>query len=227
MTRIVLYSGAHLLLRRLQAALRRDAAFQVLPACGAVAALVAAAEEAGPVLVLADLAPEAISPVLAEMRDRAPLARTVLWAETISTETAMEAMKQGARGILRKTLPADLQVKCLRKVNAGELWFEKALAESVPAAQIHLDAGDARLISLLSEGLRNWEIAATLEIPESSVQEMLQRLFRTLGVKDRFELALFGLKNLPQHPRTVSPADAACRRDSSGVFRAPLAPTLQ
>ncbi len=226
MTRIVLYSGAHLLLRRLRKALRRDAAFQVLPACDTVAALVATAA-AGPVLVLADLAPEAISPVLAEMRDRAPLARTVLWAETISTETAMEVMKQGARGILRKTLPADLQVNCLRKVNSGELWFEKALAEVMPAAQLDLDPRDARLISLLSEGLRNWEIAATLEIPEAGVQPMLQRLFHTLGVKDRFELALFGLKNLPRHPRTVSPADTACGRSSSEVFRAPLAPTLQ
>ncbi len=52
-------------------------------------------------------------------------------------------------------------------------------------------------MSLLSQGLKNKEIAATLFISEGTVKVYLSRLFQKLGVKDRFELALFGLKNMP------------------------------
>jgi hypothetical protein len=61
-------------------------------------------------------------------------------------------------------------------------------------------------VSLLSQGLKNKEIATTLMISEGTVKVYLSRLFQKVGVKDRFELALFGLKNLstgqlPAHER--------------------------
>jgi DNA-binding CsgD family transcriptional regulator len=106
-------------------------------------------------------------------------------------------MGLGVRGILRKTLPTDLQVKCLQKVQAGELWFEKALTDSfLCARRVALTQREGQLVSLLSQGLKNKEIATTLMISEGTVKVYLSRLFQKVGVKDRFELALFGLKNL-------------------------------
>ena len=123
--------------------------------------------------------------------------RIVLWVNTISTELAFQAMGLGVRGILRKTLPTDLQVKCLQKVQAGELWFEKALTDSfLCARRVALTQREGQLVSLLSQGLKNKEIASTLMISEGTVKVYLSRLFQKVGVKDRFELALFGLKNL-------------------------------
>ena len=55
---------------------------------------------------------------------------------------------------------------------------------------------EGQLVSLLSQGLKNKEIATTLMISEGTVKVYLSRLFQKVGVKDRFELALFGLKNL-------------------------------
>ena len=116
---------------------------------------------------------------------------------SISTELAFQAMGLGVRGILRKTLPTDLQVKCLQKVQAGELWFEKALTDSfLCARRVALTQREGQLVSLLSQGLKNKEIATTLMISEGTVKVYLSRLFQKVGVKDRFELALFGLKNL-------------------------------
>ena len=51
-------------------------------------------------------------------------------------------------------------------------------------------------MALLAQGLRNKEIAFSLQIGEGTVKVYLSRLFRKLGVSDRFELALYGLKNL-------------------------------
>ena len=44
--------------------------------------------------------------------------------------------------------------------------------------------------------MKNKEIATALTISEGTVKVYLSRLFQKLGVKDRFELALYGLKNL-------------------------------
>jgi DNA-binding CsgD family transcriptional regulator len=121
-------------------------------------------------------------------------------------------MGLGVRGILRKTLPTDLQVKCLQKVQAGELWFEKALTDSfLCARRVALTQREGQLVSLLSQGLKNKEIATTLMISEGTVKVYLSRLFQKVGVKDRFELALFGLKNLstgqlPSHEKGMRPA---------------------
>jgi DNA-binding NarL/FixJ family response regulator len=123
--------------------------------------------------------------------------RIVLWVNSISTELAFQAMGLGVSGILRKTLPAETQVKCLQKVQVGELWFEKALTDSFLCAhRVALTKREGQLVSLLSQGLRNKEIAGTLGISEGTVKVYMSRLFQKVGVKDRFELALFGLKNL-------------------------------
>ena len=55
---------------------------------------------------------------------------------------------------------------------------------------------EGKLVSLLSQGLKNKEIATTLMIPEGTVKVCLPRLFQKVGVKDPVASALFGLKNL-------------------------------
>jgi DNA-binding CsgD family transcriptional regulator len=83
-------------------------------------------------------------------------------------------------------------------VAEGGLWFEETLKTSFSNAKaVALTRRESQLVSLLSHGLKNKEIASTLFITEGTVKVYLSRLFQKLGVKDRFELALYGLKNLP------------------------------
>jgi DNA-binding NarL/FixJ family response regulator len=134
-------------------------------------------------------------------------AHLVLWVNSISTELAFQAMSLGVRGILRKTLPMELQVKCLQKVQAGELWLEKSLTDSfLCARRVTLTNREGQLVTLLAQGRKNKEIATALMISEGTVKVYLSRLFQKVGVKDRFEMALFGLKNLStgQLPTTTA-----------------------
>jgi len=63
-------------------------------------------------------------------------------------------------------------------------------------------------LALLVQGLKNKEIAAALNISEGTVKAYLTTLFEKVGAKDRFELALFGMKNLGSlHERVHEPAD--------------------
>jgi len=197
MTRILLYSDEPILAKGLESVLRQVEGFDLLPTCGSVASLVEQMAQGSPELVLMDLTHEITFAVLNELKHAMMSCKIVLWVNSISTELAFQAMGLGVRGILRKTLPTDLQVKCLQKVQAGELWFEKALTDSfLCARRVALTQREGQLVSLLSQGLKNKEIASTLLISEGTVKVYLSRLFQKVGVKDRFELALFGLKNL-------------------------------
>jgi two-component system response regulator DesR len=197
MTRILLYSDEPILAKGLESVLRQVEGFELLPTCITLAGLMEQIGQGSPDLVLMDLTPEITFAVLSEMKHAMANSKIVLWVNTISTELAFQAMGLGVRGILRKTLPTELQVKCLQKVQAGELWFEKALTDSfLCARRVALTQREGQLVSLLSQGLKNKEIATTLMISEGTVKVYLSRLFQKVGVKDRFELALFGLKNL-------------------------------
>jgi len=197
MTRILLYSDEPILAKGLESVLRQVDGFDLLPTCTSVTGVMETVAQGSPDLVLLDLTSEITFAVLTELKHALGNSKIVLWVNNISTELAFQAMGLGVRGILRRTLPTDLQVKCLQKVQAGELWFEKALTDSfLCARRVALTQREGQLVSLLSQGLKNKEIATTLMISEGTVKVYLSRLFQKVGVKDRFELALFGLKNL-------------------------------
>jgi DNA-binding NarL/FixJ family response regulator len=123
--------------------------------------------------------------------------KIVLWVHSVSTELALQAMSLGIRGIISKTLPIDTLIRCLMRVSGGELWFDKTLTDSIMSTRRYsLTRREGQLVTLLSQGLKNKEIATALLICEGTVKVYLSRLFQKLNVKDRFELALFGLKNL-------------------------------
>lgn len=197
MPRIVLYSDQPILAMGLESVLCRAPGFELAGICPTVPVLMQRLAADEPDIALLDLTPEVTFGALSDLRRAIAHCKIVLWVNTISTELAFQAMGLGVRGILRKTLPAELQVKCLQKVHAGELWFEKALTDSfLSARRVALTQREGQLVSLLTQGLKNKEIATTLMISEGTVKVYLSRLFQKVGVKDRFELALFGLKNL-------------------------------
>jgi len=180
-------------------------------------------EEHKPELLLIDLTSDVNFAVLSSLHQIARQARIVLWVHAISTELALQAMSLGIRGILRKTLPTETLVRCLTRVHEGELWFEKALTDSIMTARRYsLTRREGQLVTLLAQGLKNKEIATALNISEGTVKVYLSRLFQKLGVKDRFELALYGLKNLAPGASSVdSGSDDSTRRPMAPMWQPP------
>jgi DNA-binding NarL/FixJ family response regulator len=138
--------------------------------------------------------------LLQMLHRESPVSHVVLWLHDIAAESAFRAKEWGVRGILRKSLPADLILKCVRKVHEGELWFEKTLTDTFLSGRtVRVSRRENQLITLVSQGLKNKEIASVMEISEGTVKVYLSRLFEKVGVRDRFELALFGLRSA-SHP---------------------------
>jgi DNA-binding NarL/FixJ family response regulator len=207
MSKILLCSDEPILAKGLETTLREVEGFELLPTCMNLTEVVDGIAQYAPDLVLLDLTPSVTFAVLNDLKQYKSSAHLILWVNSISTELAFQAMGLGVRGILRKTLPMDLQIKCLQKVRAGELWFEKSLTDSfLCARRVTLTNREGQLVTLLAQGLKNKEIATALMISEGTVKVYLSRLFQKVGVKDRFEMALFGLKNLSggQLPATTA-----------------------
>src|SRR5271170_8403815 len=72
---------------------------------------------------------------------------------------------------------------------------------------VSLSKRQSELVGLLTQGLKNKEIAAALGISEGTVKAYLTTLFEKVGAKDRFELALFGMRNLGNVHEAVAERD--------------------
>jgi DNA-binding NarL/FixJ family response regulator len=208
MARVLLLTDEPVLAAGFASVLSSAPGFDTVAVCAGSADLPAAVQSHRPDVLLIDLTPDVTFGILTQLRREYPMARLVLWVRSISTELAYQAMEMGVRGVLRKTLSPELLAKCLNKVSEGELWFDKTLTASfLSAKMVTLTKRESQLVGLLSQGLKNKEIATTLSISEGTVKVYLSRLFQKVGVKDRFELALYGLRNL-QNVGSAEPAPA-------------------
>jgi two-component system nitrate/nitrite response regulator NarL len=219
--RLLLYSDAPILAAGLTDLLRGTEGFELASVCSSLTELRSAAASIEPHIVLMDFTSEIPGDMLAQLDTGLTRRNVVLWVYEIAAETALHAMSRGVRGILRSTLAPDLIIRCLQKVHEGELWFEKALVDDyMEARRAGLTGREVQLIRLLSLGLKNREIATTLAITEGTVKVYLSRLFQKLGVKDRFELALYGMKNPGSSALRLR--EAPPRRPRRGPNRLPL-----
>lgn len=146
-------------------------------------------------VLLWNVTPECNVHNVSRVEQVAPQCKVVLWVHSISLDRALEAVQAGVRGILQRTLPQDVLIKCLHKVACGEVWLDQTLSWQLLAhPSPHLSRREGQLIEALIHGLKNKEIATRLGITENSVKVYVSRLLHKLRLKDRFELALFGLK---------------------------------
>ena len=152
--------------------------------------------EARASVILCSLHPET-DLALSDLRHASPRSAIAILGREISPEFAHQALECGVRGFISTLAGPELLIECLVTIAHGELWMEKTLSMSlIGARRISLSKRQTQLVRLLAQGLKNKEIASALGIAEGTVKAYLTVLFEKVGAKDRFELALFGLKNL-------------------------------
>jgi len=197
MVQVLVYSDQPILANGVESLLAGDGTLSPCACCAKASGLKEHLANVKPDVALVDLTPEITLGMLSELQGLAPGCKFVLWANAIAGEFALHALTIGIRGVLRKTLSLDAHLQCLRQVVAGELWFEKSLTDSFQSSrQVGLSPRESQLVTLLTRGMKNKEISNELGITEGTVKVYLSHLFQKSGAKDRFDLALHGLKNL-------------------------------
>lgn len=165
--------------------------------CAAVAGATETIRQAKADVVMIDVNFTMSLSFIADIRKSSPESRICLWGRCLPDEIAYAAMTAGIRGILRRTLPAAEVLECLRRLAADQVWFEERLMAGFFCNRaVRLTRRESQLIAVLAQGMKNKEIAYTLSLSEGTVKVYLSRLFEKLGVKDRFELALYGLRHM-------------------------------
>ena len=197
MIRLSVFSDDAVLVNGVRFALRQIPDVILGHICTDSAKLASVAREHRPDVFLLDVLPAVSLSLLEDIRKASPGCRIVLWARSVASEFAHQAMALGIRGILRRTLPESELIQCIRKVAADDVYFEPSLTSGFfSKPPVKLTRRETQLVCLLAQGLRNKEIAYLLSLSEGTVKVYLSRLFEKLGVNDRFELALFAMRHL-------------------------------
>lgn len=113
------------------------------------------------------------------------------------SEIACLIFAHGVRGIIPPRLDAQMLGKALLAVHHGEVWIghdylgmamrQQSLAD---ASQVHaLSAQDRKIVALIVDGRSNSEIADTLCLSESTIKNHVSRIYKSLKVKNRAQLA--------------------------------------
>ncbi len=136
--------------------------------------------------------------------------RTVLLCSAISAKQVLEALQLGARGVVLKKKVAEL-IPALEAVIRGQYWIESqsvsnvvqvvqqlAAAISQPSQtqnRFGLTVREIEIISFITQGCMNRDIANSLSITEETVKRHLTNIFNKVGMSNRLELALFAIEH--------------------------------
>src|SRR5271170_3602935 len=152
----------------------------------------------------------ALNPVeaVAELLRQNPQIRIVVVTPGADEELTLDLFRRGAHGILSREVEPELMVDCLRKVAAGEPWLENHAIHWVMEAyrghnlrpsgsrpKVQLTPKETIIVSCVTQGMKNKEIAIRVGTTEQVVKNYLRKVYDKLGVADRLELALFCLNN--------------------------------
>lgn len=216
MSVLLFFSEEPVLAEGLRAVLKAAGDITLEVASGSAGTLDESLERRNPNALLFDFYPEEHFGLLMRLRATFPRHNVIVWTRSMTFEAAYQVMKGGVRGILRKTAPVESLLSCIRTVMAGDLWFEKQLTRAfLEARTFQLTPRESQLVVLVSQGLKNKEIATVLGIAEPTVRVYLTALFRKVGARDRYELALYGMRNLAVG--SSASADASIRGVEHGA----------
>ena len=208
MSHLLLFSDVPLVLPALANCLTSSPEIATIEIAESIATMLACAKARSPDVVVMDFIPSLHFNAVRDLNRIAPGAKLVLWTRDISVEAAYEAVQLGARGILPKSVAAASFRTAVEDVIRGQMCLDSQLSATLLTLKpTRLTPRESQIVMLLSQGLKNKEIATALDITEGSVKVYLSRLFLKLGMKDRYELALFGLKltGMSQKPEASAP----------------------
>jgi DNA-binding NarL/FixJ family response regulator len=186
----VLCVDDHLLVREgLALVIERQPDIRVVASASSGEEAIALYPQLRPDITLMDLQLPGISGIEAIARLRAidPAARIIVLTVLQGDEDIFRALKAGAiTYVLKDTLSQDL-VRVMREVHAGQRplapMIEARLSEraSTPA----LSEREVQVVELLSQGMRNKELAASLGITERTAEVHVRNILAKLNVQDR------------------------------------------
>ena len=141
-----------------------------------------------------------------ELVKHCPDAKIIVQVVESDEDNIVELYRRGVRGVVPRSISPDLLIKCVRKIADGETWIDnqsiswvieayrsQATSLTSPRVLPKLTKKELAIISCITRGMRNKEIAYQIGTTEQVIKNYLRKVYDKLGVSDRLELALYCL----------------------------------
>lgn len=149
---------------------------------------------------------------IAEVLAISPRSKVLAFSQQKDTDIYLKTFRSGAAGIINKNCPADLIIKAIHAIHAGQIWFDRNLTKLLWEAQFNpktpkttsavpspdsvitlssnLSHSERQIAYLASKGFSAKETSSLLLITEKTVRNQLSIIYKKLGVKNQIELCL-------------------------------------
>lgn len=140
----------------------------------------------------------------------------------LDEERLIQAIQAGAQGCVDKTIPAEDLVQSIRDVYAGKPSLSSGIAwrvlrgmtgnETRRQQKDKLSEREIEVLRLMTQGKLDQEIAQELVLTEVTIRTHISRILTKLGLENRVQAALYGLRSgLVSISETSAVLDARCR----------------
>ncbi|HZT69104.1 MAG TPA: response regulator transcription factor [Terriglobia bacterium] len=149
------------------------------------------------------------------IQHESPACRVVLTAAHLSAGEIDNLLRSGVSGVVPRSAQPEEFVESVRRVVRGETVRPLRLENTEKATVADyadqksrpvdtLTPREKTIISCLTQGWRNRDIAQHLTITEQTVKNHLRSIYDKVGVSDRLELALYAIHQRLDLPPVVS-----------------------
>jgi len=136
-----------------------------------------------------------IETTAALMREH-PAARVLIFSTFARDEEIQTALRAGALGYLQKSSSRDDLLNAIRTVSRGERSLPPDIAQRLKDRLLEpeITPREREILTLITRGNANKEIAATLGISEDTVKQHVSRILVKLKVNDRAQATAEAIK---------------------------------
>jgi DNA-binding NarL/FixJ family response regulator len=141
--------------------------------------------------------------VLADLGRAGRLPPTLVLTTFDETDLLLSAVRNGARGFLRKDVALQELLAAIRVLARGDTWFQPALTASLRRSfqdvRTNFESAEPlepltdrerQVLRLMAGGYSNKEIAGVLETAEGTVKNQVSSILGKIGVRDRTRAVL-------------------------------------
>lgn len=138
-----------------------------------------------------------------------PQSKILVFSQHTDAHICLQTFRSGAVGVISKNHSAELLLKAIHAIHAGQIWFDRNVTKLLWEGQFdhnkpaldgifdakatsmsNLSASERQIAFLACKGLSAKEIGSKLLITEKTVRNQLSIIYKKIGVKKQIELCL-------------------------------------